>query len=207
MEKIKGKNYLTAYEIVKQTRNGYYASLLTLIKNGFIDGATHSNENKTSWLIPESIAKDYIYIIDHKQEILNAIKVRAKYVTKKYDISNSQICKSADVDISLLSKIINNKVNNITYRTIYKLCKKSSGLRCKISTLVKIAKDNSNQIESTDLTCTTDEYEKNIINLERVIKEQQDSISWLQSEIDRLKFITKVSKRKLKKFNKINNEK
>ncbi len=204
MEKVNGKYYYTPNEVIRKTRNGNYSSLLMLVKDGFIDGAFYI-ENQTSWLIPKSVAENYIYIIDHKKEIIDAIAIRAKEVNKKYDISNTQICKGADVDISILSKIKNNKADNITYRTIYKLCKKSAGLRCKISKLVKLAKDSSKS-KSADcsLVSTTDKTEQEIIKLERIISEQRDNLNWLRSEIDRLKFISKVSKRKLRKYNKLN---
>ena len=203
-ETKKGKSYLDTNSIIEQTRNGTYSNLLTNIKNGYIEGATHLKNNSTAWFVPKDVAEDYIYIIDHQDEIREAILFRAKQVSKKYDVSNSQICKSVGIDSGLLYKYSTDKNVTVTYKMVYKLCKKSAGLRCKISTIVKIAKDNSIGEMSTDFTCTTNTLEQQVIKLERIIKEQKDNLDWLRSEIDRLKFISKVSKRKLRKYNKLN---
>lgn len=208
MQEINGKWYVTVDEIISKSRNATYNAIYNCIQNQYFRGIRKSPDGQHYWLIPLDIANDYIYIVDHQQEMIRALLLRIDAVKNKYGVTTKYIFGSAELDSSVVSKYKSGRNKTLTYRTIYKLCQGPVGLRCRISTLVKIAQTNADTtytdtFKVKDYSITKD---PSTVELERIIKIMEDKIHYLQQEVDRLKYISKVDRRKLKKFNKLMNE-
>ncbi len=224
--------FVTVKEIVAMSKNLSTQRVMNVIKARLLRG-THLKDNV--YYVPRDIAEDYVFIIDNPKLIRLAILKRAEDVCRTYNTNHMQICKGAGLHGTFLSKLkCTEHYDNITYRTIYKLCQGSTGLRCRISTIVEIAKDE-NQINNFEIppvrnyhrTMSSYEskprYEKKsyklkttyrqkingdikhyLFSIENEIRELKDRINELEEIVVRVDKTKKDDRRKLKEYNKQN---
>ena len=203
--------FVTVEEIANMSKTLTVKKIMTVVNNRLLRG-THMKYG--TYYIPRDIAEDYVFIVDNPHLIRLAVLKRAEIVCKKYETNHVQICRSCDLDSSLLSKLKHTEDYSVTYKTIYKLCQGSIGLRCRISTLVEIAK-------SPDLYKTNSYVEpkkqkqvktkKSYDNIDHVLFSIENEIQGLHTRINELEEIIirvdktkKDDRRKLKEYNKQN---
>ena len=210
--------FVTVKEIVKMSKNLTTQKVMTIINNRLLRG-THIKEDG-KYYVPRNIAKDYAFIVDNPQLIRLAVLKRAYDVCDDYNTNFVQICKSADLDSSVLSKVKLDEDYALTYKTIYKLCQGPVGLHCRIDSLVDIAK---NKIKYNDIrfnkninvtrknksnTTKNDEdrefkesLEKELFDINANIDSLFRSIDDIKEIIEMLKVTKKDDKKRLKEWN------